>query len=364
MLSIKKPTLLLNSDTCHKNIHTMTAKSEGCQVIFRPHFKTHQSAAIGKWFREAGVSAITVSSVSMAQYFAMHGWKDITIAFPVNILEIEEINLLVSSINLNLLVESEETALFLSNNLTSACGFFIKIDTGYRRTGIEISNIMLIDKILQESDPARLHFKGFLTQNGHAYEATDKQQIIRIQQHAAEMLLQLKKQYLQQYPGIIISEGDTPTCSQLKPIEGIDEIRPGNFVFFDVMQFALGSCTLDQIAVALICPIVAVHFSRKEAVIYGGAIHLSKDRTFLPPDPKPVYGLVVRWDGKTWHTGELLGKVSALSQEHGVISLTQAGFNLKPGDLVAILPVHSCLTANLMRRYYTLDGEKIKTMNQ
>ena len=147
MLNIKKPTLLLNNEICQKNIQTMAARSVECHVIFRPHFKTHQSAAVGEWFREAGVSAITVSSVAMAQYFAMHGWKDITIAFPVNIREIEEINLLAPAINLNLLVESEETAIFLSKNLTSACGFFIKIDTGYHRTGIEISNILLIHKV-------------------------------------------------------------------------------------------------------------------------------------------------------------------------------------------------------------------------
>ncbi|MDQ1351629.1 MAG: hypothetical protein QG657_1934, partial [Acidobacteriota bacterium] len=54
------------------------ARSPG--VRFRPHFKTHQSAQIGQWFREMGVSAITVSSVDMALYFAQHGWTDITIA--------------------------------------------------------------------------------------------------------------------------------------------------------------------------------------------------------------------------------------------------------------------------------------------
>ena len=129
------------------------------------------------------------------------------------------------------------------------------------------------------------------------------------------------------------------------------------------MQFALGSCRLEEIAVALICPVVAMHPNRMEAVIYGGAVHLSKEQTLLTPAPDPVYGLAISWDGKNWDTGNILGKVSALSQEHGIISLTQAGCNLKPGDLVAILPVHSCLTANLMKRYYDLNGEVIETMN-
>jgi len=363
MLSIKKPTLLINSNICRKNIHTMAVKARDNEVIFRPHFKTHQSAVVAEWFREEGERAITVSSVSMAQYFAQHGWDDITIAFPVNLPEIEDINQLASSININLLLESEESASYLFERLTADCGFFIKIDTGYHRTGIEVSNVSKINRILHITENTQLHFKGFLTHSGNTYHAKDKEAIVQIQQKSLEILLRLKKQYQHDYPGLILSVGDTPTCSQLAPLAGTDEIRPGNFVFFDVMQFALGSCRLEDVAVALLCPVVAVHPSRQEAVIYGGAVHLSKEQTILPPDPEPIFGLAITWNGTTWNTENLLGKVSALSQEHGVLSLTQAGCNLKPSDLVAVLPVHSCLTANLMRKYYDPDGSVIETMN-
>jgi D-serine deaminase-like pyridoxal phosphate-dependent protein len=363
MLNIKTPTLVLSSDICMKNIRNMATKAKEQKVIFRPHFKTHQSELISDWFQNEGVTAITVASVSMAQYFANYGWKDITIAFPVNLLEIDEINKLASLIKLNLLIESEEAATFLTRNLKSDCGFFIKIDTGYHRTGINAVNTALIDRILNLANSSKLKFRGFLTHSGQAYHANDRQELILIQQEAAENLNRLKNQYQRQFPDIILSVGDTPTCSQLPVVEGIDEIRPGNFVFFDIMQFALGSCSLEEIAVALICPVVALHHNRMEAVIYGGAVHLSKEQTLLPPDPQPVYGLAISWDGKNFNTGNVLGKVSSLSQEHGIISLTQDGCNLKPGDLVAILPVHSCLTAQLMRKYYDLNGVVIETMN-
>ena len=363
MLNIKKPTLLLNSDICRSNIQAMAIKARDQKVIFRPHFKTHQSAEIGEWFREEGVTAISVSSVSMAEYFANHGWNEITIAFPVNILEIDEINQLAHNINLNLLIESEETALFLKKRLSSKCGFFIKIDTGYHRTGIAPSNVSLINKVLQAAESQKLHFNGFLTHSGNSYHVQDREELIRIQQTATENLLRLKKHFQFQYPQIIVSVGDTPSCSQLPVAPGIGEIRPGNFVFFDVMQFALGSCKLEDIAVALVCPVVATHPNRQEAIIYGGAVHLSKEQTLLLPDPQPIYGLAVSWNGKNWDTDNLPGKVSSLSQEHGILSLTEAGCSLKPGDLVAILPVHSCLTANLLRKYLTLDGEIIETMN-
>lgn len=363
MLSIKRPTLVLNSDICRNNIRAMAARARAGKVIFRPHFKTHQSAAIAEWFRDEGVTAIAVSSVSMARYFAKNHWMDITIAFPVNLAETDEINELASGLNLSLLVESAETAAFLVKHLQYNCGYFIKIDTGYHRTGVNPGSIPLIDSIINTTESSKLSFRGFLTHSGQAYHAHQKEELLRIQQSAAGSMLKLKKHYHNRFPELILSVGDTPTCSQLPAIEGIDEIRPGNFVFYDVMQFGLGSCRLDDIATALICPVVAMHPGRMEAVIYGGAVHLSKESTPLLPDPQAMYGLTVSWDGKTWDTSELLGRVSSLSQEHGIVALTQAGCNLKPGSLVAILPVHSCLTAHLMRTYYDLQGTEIHTMN-
>ena len=106
---ITKPTLLLDEQKCRDNIRMMTGKAEKSKVAFRPHFKTHQSLEIGRWFKESGVDKITVSSLEMAVYFAPE-WNDITVAFPVNILEIETINYLAEKINLNLLIESVESA--------------------------------------------------------------------------------------------------------------------------------------------------------------------------------------------------------------------------------------------------------------
>ena len=133
----KKPTLIIDTLKVKRNIEKMLRKTVESKVVFRPHFKTHQSAEIGRLFREKGIIKITVSSVSMAEYFANHGWNDITIAFPVNLLEINEINRLVSDISLNLLVESSFSARFLNEHLTNCVGIFIKIDTGYHRTGID-----------------------------------------------------------------------------------------------------------------------------------------------------------------------------------------------------------------------------------
>ncbi|MBU3926821.1 MAG: alanine racemase, partial [Bacteroidetes bacterium] len=136
MKSITRPTLLIDSKKVLNNILRMKQKADEGGVVFRPHFKTHQNLHVAEFFRQEGVSKITVSSVSMAEEFAGQGWKDITIAFPVNLLEMSQINQLAQNIQLNLLVDSLFTTRFLDQHASNHLTVLIKIDTGYHRTGL------------------------------------------------------------------------------------------------------------------------------------------------------------------------------------------------------------------------------------
>lgn len=363
-MRIDRPTLLLDEQKCRKNIRQMVRKASEAEVSFRPHFKTHQSAEIGEWFMDERVSKITTSSLTMAEYFANAGWKDILVAFPVNILEIESINILASKIDLSLLIESDETLNFLVKNLTSKVRISIKIDAGYHRTGIawnDFDAIQILIELISRS--ANMEFTGFVTHSGQTYHANSPAEIILIHNDSLRKLSQLKTIFSSESFIPCISIGDTPSCSIAETFEGIDEIRPGNFVFYDVMQSELGSCDIRDIAVALACPVVAIHPERKEAVIYGGAIHLSKEY-ILDAHGNKVFGLVALHGEEGW-TEPLPGNfVSALSQEHGIISLSKENLSaIKPGDVMCVLPIHSCLAAHHMRSFTTLHGKQIDTMN-
>lgn len=159
---ISTPTFLLDEVKCRENIANMAEKARRHKLLFRPHFKTHQSLEIGTWFREEGVTSITVSSLSMASYF-VEEWNDITVAFPVNILEIDTINRLASSIRLGLLVESMESLQLLQTKLEHKVAIWIKIDVGYHRTGVRPDDHNRINALIQsaKSHP-KTHFKGFL----------------------------------------------------------------------------------------------------------------------------------------------------------------------------------------------------------
>ncbi len=341
----------------------MFTKAQRNDIVFRPHFKTHQSLEIGRWFRELGIDKITVSSFDMAEYFAPE-WNDITVAFPVNILQINTINSLARKIRLNLLTESVETINFLSKNLESKIGFFIKIDSGYHRTGLAPVETEKIDEILSHSEECKLlEFQGFLAHAGHSYESRSKAEIIEIHENSVSAIVSLKDRYAGRFPNLVISVGDTPTCSVAEDFSLVDEMRPGNFVFYDVSQFQIGSCDISQIAVALACPIVAIHAERNEIVIYGGGVHFSKER--LEHEKLGlIYGLVAENVVNGW--GDIIPNmyVKSLSQEHGIIATPESEIpKYKIGDVLMILPVHSCMTADLVKHYRTTGGKTIEKIS-
>ncbi|MCG8580153.1 MAG: alanine racemase [Bacteroidales bacterium] len=359
---LTQPTLLLDKAKCMASIERMATKAKNANVLFRPHFKTHQSAEVGNWFRDFSVECITVSSVKMAVYFAQNGWKDITIAFPANILEWSTINELASKINLNIVVESTDTIHALEQNLTNPVGTYVKTDTGYGRTGVNAEDYESMQALLKELKTCRnLIFIGFLCHAGHTYNTDSKDEIINIMESSRQQLLALKTFMANDFPLIQISYGDTPSCSLSHNFEGFDEIRPGNFAFYDTMQASLGSCSLSDIAVAMACPVVAKHPERGEIIIHGGAVHFSKDQITI--EGRAQLGTVVPLNGYNWDTSKQLGYIAKLSQEHGIIKMGKENFDkVKIGDMLGILPVHSCLTANLMKGYTTTEGELLSML--
>lgn len=360
-MDIRTPTLLIDKQKCLSNIDMMLQKAKASNAELRPHFKTHFSAEIGNWYRSKGIKKCTVSSVSMAKYFAEHGWDDITIAFPYNPLEASDISNLASNINLNILIESESSLAHAIENIDNKLGFFTKVDIGTHRTGIDPRNTQLIQSLIAKSSD-KIVFQGFLAHAGHTYGCNDPDRIQWIFDGAVKTLTQLQKSH-----GGIISYGDTPSCSLMNDFSFCDEMRPGNFVFYDWMQHEIGSCTTDQIAVCLACPVVAIHSDRNEVVVYGGGVHLSKDliieKDLLGKDQK-CFGKMVNLEKDGWNT-EVTGSVVRLSQEHGIIKM--AGEDLarvKVGDLIGVIPVHSCLTADLQGYYLSTAGERIDKMTK
>ncbi|MEO0339912.1 MAG: alanine racemase [Bacteroidota bacterium] len=359
LAGIDTPTLLLDENKCKKNIQKIISKTTDNQLVIRPHFKTHQSHQVGRWFREAGVQQITVSSLRMATYFAEDGWDDITVAFPANILEIDRINTLARKVQLHLCIENLDSLDFLEQKLVAPVGLFIKVNAGNNRSGLGLDRLGLIDQMVDRLRSCNsLQFKGFLGHAGQSYKARSEEAILAAHQYSLDLMRQLGNRFRSTFPDLILSLGDTPTCSIAHDFDGIDEIRPGNFVYYDVTQSIIGSCNLNEVAVAMACPVVAKAPERNEVVLYGGGVHFSKDRVERA-DGTTIFGLLADWTDKGWQAiDEPNTYMRGLSQEHGVLRTTaERVAQIKIGDLLPILPVHSCMAADLMKEVRTLDGE-------
>ena len=352
-MQIEAPTLLLNETIARQNIQRMAEKARRSGVRFRPHFKTHQSAAVGAWFRDYGVEAITCSSINMARYFADNGWEDITIAFPVNWRQIGTINELAARVNLNLLVESVETVEFLRETLTAPARLWLKIDVGLHRTGVAWDDDAALTRLAGSISEAGLTLAGLLTHSGHAYKAPDVQAVY----DETVTRLQATRDTLSSIaPDLQMSLGDTPSCSLVDDLSAVDEIRPGNFVFYDAMQVQIGSCSPAYVAVAVACPVVALHPQRGTIIVHGGAVHLASD--IIEVNGARFYGYVAHLNEDGW--GDPLADcfVQSISQEHGVLKVSdEALATVNVGDLLAVLPVHSCHTVAANSNYLTLNGD-------
>lgn len=206
---------------------------------------------------------------------------------------------------------------------------------------------------------------GLLTHAGHAYGARDRCTLDALFAETAARLHTARKALA--VPNLPseswqLSVGDTPTCSKAELV-GVDEVRPGNFVFYDLMQLEIGSCAETDLAAAVACPVVGRYPDRRELVVHGGAVHLAKE-ALTDSDGQPWYGGLGTIGEQRF--GPLLPdvRVVSLAQEHGVIAVPDGESHrqvtaLVPGDVVLIFPVHSCLTCDLFDRYLALDGTEI-----
>ena len=126
-----------------------------------------------------------------------------------------------------------------------------------------------------------------------------------------------------------VSVGSTPTMCVADSLDGITEARPGNYVFFDRFQAAIGSCALSDVSFSVLVSVIGSYPERNQLLIDGGALALSRDE-----GPRHVardcgFGAVFSGDG-TSPLPEL--RVASLSQEHGKVMA-------KPGTDLSRFPV-------------------------
>ncbi|MFY0675551.1 MAG: alanine racemase [Bacteroidia bacterium] len=354
---LTEPILLIDIDKLKNNVRGFQKKCKANELALLPHFKTHQSATIGQIIKEQGINGITVSSIKMAKYFAQNGFERIHLAMVPIQNQREVLNSLANHVELSINVSCKE-------HLKAIEGLKIKvlidIDPAYGRTGIDINDIDKIRSFYQIiNENKALSFFGLYIHNGATYKGLNE--INQLHEDTLHKLGLVKKEIGKE---LNVFFGDTPGCSMAINFKGITHITAGNFVFYDLMQASFGSCRESEIAICMACPIIEKHESNNELVIHGGAVHFSKD-SILNSKGTTIYGKMVHLSNKSWGTSVKDCELTSVSQEHGIIKVNNAVFEqYKVGDIVGVLPVHSCLTANCMRQFISFDGTSYAAINR
>jgi D-serine deaminase-like pyridoxal phosphate-dependent protein len=350
--AIDRPTLVVDRARAERNIARMAAKAAASGVRFRPHFKTHNSPVVGAWFGQPATTPITVSSVAYARLFADAGWRDITIAFPLNIRALAEVRSLAAGVQLGVLLDNEVAAAALGG-VETPVDVWLDVDAGYRRSGIAWDDAGALAAVGRAvAAPGRHRLRGVMTHAGNTYGSPSRAAITAIYAETAGRLASARAVVAEatSQSDLEISIGDTPGCSVVERFDGVDEVRPGNFVFYDLQQLALAACEVADLALAVACPVVGVYPARGELVVHGGSVHLSRDPAPGPGDV-PAFGrlAVVAQDGWDLLAAED-GFVRSVSQEHGVVRCSPDVLQqVRVGDLAFVIPAHACMPANLIR---------------
>jgi D-serine deaminase-like pyridoxal phosphate-dependent protein len=207
-----------------------------------------------------------------------------------------------------------------------------------------------------------LSLAGVLTHAGQSYGATSVEAIRQIAEEeraavtrAADRLRALGLEV----PAV--SVGSTPTALHARSLAGVTEMRPGVYTLFDLAQVALGSCTVEDIAVSVLATVIGHNPRAGRMLIDAGALALSKDLGGNKGVQQVGYGLVCPATGERPVEGLTVADVH---QEHGLVAGEGPDAGLETrypvGSRVRVLPNHACLMAAPYDRYYVVRGNELR----
>lgn len=354
------PCALVDLDQLERNARRLADKARRLGVRLRPHVKTHKCVEIARIQTDLHFGGVTVSTLAEAAAFADGGFTDITYAVPIAPQKIAAAADLHSEINaLNLLVDHPATVRAIEEEASSrgiVLPVYLEIDCGGGRSGVNPDDELAESMVRRLAESQHVDFRGLLTHAGHAYRAHNRAEAFELACEERNVMTALAAQLRDL--GVEVGEvsvGSTPTMRAIDDLAGISEVRPGNYVFYDAYQAAIGSCDLDEIAFSVLATVISVHPDYGHAAVDAGALALSKDPGPVHVDPACGFGLPVATDDQHPLPGL---RVSALTQEHG--TLTGPGIDaLRPGTRLRILPNHSCLAAACFDRYHVLRGTEV-----
>ena len=359
LCDLPTPAVLVDRSRLFDNIDTMQAVASAAGFRLRPHAKTHKSPRIAKWQLDAGAVGITVAKVSEAEVFAEAGVKDIRLAYPVPTATASRVIALMDRVRLSLCVDHLGVSTRWSDAMVSArrkLDVLVKVDVGYHRCGIDPGDADTVDFVTQVAALPGLKFRGVLSHAGQGYAASSCEDLARIAREEATTLRVLVSAVRARGVDVAeISVGATPTARYSFMESELTEARPGNYVFFDLTQVALGSARVTNCALTVLATVVSKP-SAKRLILDAGSKTLSSDNV-RGPEARHGFGAVCPNVSSQVPDDSFV--IERLSEEHAVVSRLRGETVLEPGDRVRIVPNHSCVVTNLSNTLQLIEDDVV-----
>lgn len=358
IFDLPTPALLLDRGRLEANASRMRDKVHALGVTLRPHVKTSKSIDVLRVLAQDRDVPITVSTLAEARYFFACGVEDILYAVGIAPVKLPEVaDLIRLGCRLRLILDTIEAADAVRNFSVAQnvpLEVLIEIDSDGHRAGVAPSDPLLIE-IGRRLGPA---LAGVMTHAGASYDCRTREEFYAMSEQERARSVEAAGRLVA--AGLrcgIVSVGSTPTVHYARSLDGVTEVRAGVYAFGDLVQAELGTCAIDDIAIAVLASVIGHNRHHGRVLIDAGFLALSRDRgtADLPVDwgygalADPVTGLVIH---------DVI--VSSTNQEHGIIT-SRSGpidFDRFPvGSRIRVLPNHACATAAAYEHYHVTNGD-------
>jgi D-serine deaminase-like pyridoxal phosphate-dependent protein len=353
---LSTPAVLIESARLSRNLDRMQAAVTARGRRLRPHAKTHKSPLIAEMQIARGAVGICCAKLGEAEVFADAGITDIRVPYPLNPVNAERVLALANRVAFSFIVDDVGVARAWSDIARRAgrqLDVLVKVDVGFHRCGIDPDADDAPSIVREVAELPGLRFRGLLSHAGHAYGAGSDAEVEAIACAEARVLRGLAARC--EIACEEISVGATPTARFSVYQEGITELRPGNYAYYDRMQVAVGSASWDDCALTVLARVVS---------------RPAEDRIIFDSGSKTLTSDAVKGRGNTAGHGAVLENVHGsqpddtlvierLSEEHATVRNTNGRSRLTIGDLVRIIPNHSCVVSNMVDTVWLVDGDQV-----
>ncbi|MGI8854963.1 MAG: alanine racemase [Thermomicrobiales bacterium] len=337
------PSVIVDLDVLERNIAEMAAVAKAEGVRLRPHFKTHKTPQIARMQIDAGAVGITCAKLGEAETLADAGITDIFICYPlVTAMKVRRLTALARrpGMTVSTIVDSPEGIAALSSvfaHESAPLDVLVKVDAGLGRVGVA-PGAATVALARQVADAPGLRFGGICMHEGQTYKYPDPEERAEAGRAAGRTLVGTAQALAASgLPPARVSSGSTPGGPAAASVPGITEMRPGNYAFYDAMQVGLNVVPAERCALRVLTTVVS-HGARDRAVIDAGSKTLTSDTGVHGMTSSGGHGIVV---------GRADIQIVGLSEEHGWLKLDPHGGDVRIGEMLEVIPVHSCPVANL-----------------